>query len=52
MGLRVLGRATGCAQRAPGYQLIGGARGESVVICSVSYQLYGTQNDEYVAFLS
>jgi hypothetical protein len=36
---------------AHGYQVTGGARGESVVICSVFGQLYGTQHHEYVVIL-
>jgi len=47
----MVGLALACAQRAPGHQLTTGARGESVVIYSVLYQLYGTLNDEYVVIL-
>ena len=39
---------TGLVIGTPGYQLTGGARGESVVICSVLTQLYGTLHDQYV----
>ena len=47
----MVGLAIGCKQRAPGHQLTPGARGESVVIYSVLYKLYGTLHNEYVVIL-
>ena len=48
----MVGLATGCACPPPGHQFTGGVRAESVAICSVFIELYGTQLDEYVVFLS
>jgi hypothetical protein len=49
--LSMLRVPTGFVIGAHGYQVIGGARGESVVICSVFGKLYGTVHDEYVVIL-
>ena len=47
----MVGAPFGLGIGAPGYQLTRGARGESVVLCSVCIQLYGTLRYRYIVIL-
>ena len=47
----MVGAQIGLVIGAPGHQLTGGVRAESVAICSVFIQLYCTKHDEYVVIL-
>ena len=50
--LRMVGAPIGLVIGAPGHQHTGGVRAEGVPVYSVFIQLYDTQHDEYLMFLS